>query len=452
MNRETTTSAGVRCSLWNLSRTPPEQVFLAVGIVAGVVSVLLMPPFTGADERAHLFRAYQISEGTLLAERHADRVGGFLPKALQRSSWDPEHKRFNWLNLHDRGFAEFRNTALYAPVPYLPQATAIAVGRIVHLPRIFLLYLGRLAGLAASLTLIFAAIRVAPIGKRLFVLLALTPMALRQMTALTADSVTNAAAFLLVAMFLRLALDRQMQLGGRFLALLALCSLVVSLSKQAYFPLLFLYFMCPAERIGSLQRYLATFLGIAALNLAALAAWFWVIQSLYAPQPIAPDADPARQLAFIVSHPIDYCLILLADARYHWASYLAHCFGYVRRLPPAFGWLHVPVLALVGLVDGREDVALGLRAKSAIIGVLVTTIVVVNTLNYLGWNPVGADSISFIQGRYYIPITPLPALLLSNRRLSSVLPEHHLTLLVGCVAALVAGTGICLVVSPLAGS
>ena len=432
----------------------PEQVFLAVGVVAGVLIALLTPPLKGADEPAHLYRAYQISEGAILAERGDEGVGGFLPRSLRdrwrRISTGPGAQRTlmgAWarampLTPSDRVFIDFRNTAVYSPVAYLPQAMAIGVGRALGLPSILLLYLGRFAGLAGAIGLVFLAIRVTPIAKRLFVLLALTPMALRQMSLLGADTVTNAAAFLLIALFLRLALDPAARLQGRFLVLLSVCSLVVSLSKQAYFPLLFLYFLCPIDRVGVRKRYLAAFLGMAGLNAVALLGWFWAIRSLYVSQRIAPDAHPFLQLGFIVSDPIRYLLILLTDLHQHGWSYMAQCFGYVGRPPQAFGWLQGAALLLVAFVDGEKQMAVGFRGKLLIVAVLLSTIGLINTLSYLGWNPVGAGSISFIQGRYYIPITPLPFLLLSNRRFSSAFRNDRFTLAVACLAAFVASLAI----------
>lgn len=435
-------------------RVLPEQVFLAVGLVAGILSVLLTPPFRGADEPKHLFRTYQISEGFIVAERKDADVGGLLPRTLKdlpqrahpyeepRNLLERVLSRLTPLNPDDRIFVDFRNTALYAPVPYLPQALVIGVARAFEGSPFVLLYLGRFTGLLAALALTFLAIRITPIGKRLFVLLAVTPMALRQMTLLTADSVTNACSFLLIAMFLRLALDPEAHLSGRWLVLVILCSLVVSLSKVAYFPLTFLYFLCPVEKVGSRRRYFATFCGIAGLNALALIAWFWAIRSLYAPQYIAPDADPARQMAFILSHPLSYVLILLDDVRNNGRSYLGQCFGYVGHVPESYGWLHQIVLMWVAFVDGEKGSALGVRAKALILAVAVSTVGLIDSLNYLGWNAVGSGTISFIQGRYYVPITPLPFLLLSNRRFVGVFAARHLTFLAAGFSVFVASLAI----------
>lgn len=411
----------------------PQTVFLAVGAVAGLLFVLATPPFGGADEPAHWRRAYQISEGALRAERRGDQVGGVLPASVKA--------RRGPLLPNQRAFVDFRQSAVYPPIPYLPHALAIRLGRAVNMPPVILLYAARMAGLATSLGFVFLAIRITPIAKRLFLLLALTPMAIRQMSMVTADSVTNGASLLLLAMLLRLSLTPGAPPAGSAVASVVVCSLAVSLSKMAYLPLAWLYFLCPTHKLGGGRRYALAFLVLAGLSVAALAGWFWAIRDLYLPQAIAPTADPGRQTAFILAHPLRYAHVLVADLHDNWETLLWQCTGHIGHLPQVFGWLHLGVAAAVALVDGRDDIALDFRAKALIVLVCASTYALINTMNYLGWNPVGATTVRFVQGRYYIPIAALPFLLLSNRRLASSLPERRLTSLAACfsvVSALVA--------------
>jgi uncharacterized membrane protein len=401
------------------ARLSPERIFLAIGLASGILTVLLTPPFKGADETAHFRRAYQVSEGTMLAERRGGDVGGFLPPSI-RLLRPAEGERV---------FVDFRNTAVYTPLPYFPHALALALGRAAGMSPVVLLYLARLAGLAASLALVFLAIRLTPIAKHVFLLLALMPMATRQMSLVSADSVTNGASLLLLAMFLRLSLAPARSSLGSSIASLALCSVSVCLTKIAYFPLTLLYTLAPAEKLGGRRRYIAGLLVVVGASATAIAAWFALIPDLYVSQSIAPSADPGRQVAFILEHPLRYAYILLADLYHNGWMYLRHCLGYAGHLPRSFGWLHLAVTILVALVDGRRDAVLGVRAKATICLVFAATYAFVNTLNYLGWNPVGSSTIQFVQGRYYIPIAPLPFLLLSNRRLAGLLPERGLTLL-----------------------
>jgi len=40
------------------------------------------PPFQSPDEDAHFTRVFQLSEGTLIAQKNQDQVGGWLPQSI----------------------------------------------------------------------------------------------------------------------------------------------------------------------------------------------------------------------------------------------------------------------------------------------------------------------------------------------------------------------------------
>jgi uncharacterized membrane protein len=117
-------------------------------------------------------------------------------------------------------------------------------------------------------------------------------------------------------------------------------------------------------------------------------------------------------------------------------TYVRHCLGYAGPVPHNLAWPHLAFVTLVALVDGRRDAALDLRAKGLVLAVFLCTYVSINTLTYAGVNAVGSGKIEFVQGRYYLPIAPLPFLLLSNRRLPALVPEDKLGKLCAAVAAL----------------
>jgi uncharacterized membrane protein len=181
---------------------------------------------------------------------------------------------------------------------------------------------------------------------------------------------------------------------------------------------------------------------VVGLGVAGVGAWLWLIGDLYAAQRIAPDADPGRQTAFILVDPIRFGRLLLADLTHNGAAYLWQGLGYAGTASPVIAWSHLAVLIVVALLDGRADVSLDRRGRGLIVAVAAATYALVTTTNYLAWNPVGAATVSFVQGRYYIPIAPLPLLLLSNRRLASLVPAPCLTAVAASAALLFAGVAV----------
>ena len=387
---------------WRGLLATPESVFLAVGLVVGSIFIAVTPPFEGTDEPAHCYRAYQISSGGWRAERRDDRVGGDLPASLR-----PHHREVAALApAGEREFIDFRTTAPYSPIAYLPQALAIGLGRSLGLSPVALLYCARLAGLAAALTLVSLAIRSAPMAKHVLLLLALSPMGLRQMSLLTADGLTNAYAFLFIAIVLRLVLVSGSARQSAWIVALAACAGALTLAKLAYAPMVLLVLICPPAQFRDSRCHRAMELATLGVSALAAIAWLIAVRDLYLPQPIAPDADPARQLAFILSTRCAMPQSLRRRAPQS-GPLCVRVFGYAGTVPAPFGWLHLAALGCVASLDCGRPRPLGWRAKLVLLAVASATYVLINTFQLPGWSPVAALRIGFIQGRYYLPIAPL---------------------------------------------
>src|ERR1044071_3378139 len=228
-----------------------DRFFLAAGLAYGLVFVFATPPFQVPDEPAHFYRAYAVSEGTLSAQRGEAGLGAGLPGSLEELgagykrdlAFHSERKIAPArilrslavpLDAGRRGFVDFRTSAQYTPVPYLPQAAGIAVARWLGAPALGLLYAARLANLLAATFLIAAGLRRMPSYAWLLTMLALTPMAIFLRASAAADALGTAVGFLLAGTAARLAWGEGEQ--GRWssigdMAVLTACSAALCLSK-----------------------------------------------------------------------------------------------------------------------------------------------------------------------------------------------------------------------------
>lgn len=81
--REVNEATPFRSLGWKrLSGLDPARVFAWVALPVGVLLVALTPPFQVPDEPNHFARAFQVSDGGLVAQRTADSVGGVLPRSI----------------------------------------------------------------------------------------------------------------------------------------------------------------------------------------------------------------------------------------------------------------------------------------------------------------------------------------------------------------------------------
>jgi uncharacterized membrane protein len=89
--------------------------------------------------------------------------------------------------------------------------------------------------------------------------------------------------------------------------------------------------------------------------------------------------------------------------------------GRWARLDLAVMSLHMGVLLGLALFDGRRHIQMMLWHKALCLCIIIANVLIIYTLGYIGWNPVGHPSITGIQLRYFIPFVPLVCLLFYQR-------------------------------------
>lgn len=428
-----------------ISSLTQEKLFLCFAVSFGLMFLLITPPFQAPDEGNHYFRAFQVSEGRLKAEKQDDGVGGTLPASLlytfQHVSRDipfhPENKQKigDILSLIDlplqkkeREFIHFPNTALYSPVPYLPQASGIFVGKLFGLSPILLMYMGRVSNLLVWLILIYLAIKITPVYKWVFLLLSLTPMSLFQAASLSADVFTNGISFLFISLILQIAYGEKKTPSSHIIYLLILLTVLLSLSKQVYFILPLLFLIIPRNKIGSLKKYYALFLLLFFLSLASMMFWYFSVSDIsrevfriYLPNT-KPAVHPGKQVSFILSYPVKFLEIMVN-------TFMREGRGYLEQFIGILGWLdtklpgfiinsYLAVLCVIALIENRKNIRISIKDKLILFCTSVICIVLVFLAMYIGWSRVGYNFIEGVQGRYFIPISPVIFLLLYNKKIT----------------------------------
>lgn len=420
----------------------PGRVFVSLSLVFGAALGLVTPPAQGPDESDHFSRAFQIAEGVFLPtmrphlvgepDRLGSDTGGELPRSLAATFivFEPVMLRpgrtLTFSSLREgfrillaperRRFIGFGNTAVTSPLPYVPQALAIAVARSLSEAVLVHSYAGRLANLLVSTLLVALAIRVTPILKWGFVVLALTPMALFQSSSLSSDSLTNATSFLLSATILRCALGSSGHAGKHLLGLLVVLSIGMGLIKQMYLPLLLATWMIPEERLGGPRRRLA-FFGLLLLATAAGTA-SWALISRRILSTIEPGVDFQSQMTALFADPLAFPMLiartLATDGGYVLRTYLGVLGTLDTELPGPLLWSFALVLLLVAVTDFEAGIRLDRARRLLALSAASLTFLSVCLSIHLVGGLVG-DEVIYLQGRYFIPLGPLVLLALYGR-------------------------------------
>lgn len=429
--------------------TSPEKLFIFIASLFGLAMLFITPPFESPDEHAHFFRAYGISAlhivNDVRAITHRENpalplkthyTGEVLPKSLTTVVQESEMFALQFnparkialktifhlfaipLNPEDRQFTFITHSG-YPPVAYIPQALGILAGRLLGLPPIVLMYLGRICNLAVWIVVIYWAIRITPIYRWVFLLLALTPMSLFLAATLSGDVFTNGIAFLLTAVLLHLAFQDHARIGLKALLGLFVLSAMLALAKQIYLVLIFLYLLIPVKKIGSIRKYAAIFLLLLLVGGGLNYIWSGVYMHGYF--FVLKVADPPAQIEYLYAHPILYLLTFLRTLYQNSYAYLLSFAGWL-------GWLdtlipkrvidaYTLILLGVAMLDHRAQTIITWKQKIGMLLLIILPLAgVLLTYVYIMEMPVGAQVIEGIQGRHFIPISPVVCLLFYNTR------------------------------------
>lgn len=408
----------------------PQILFLIVASIFGIMMLTVNPMYHVPDEPAHFWKAYSISEGHLLPNAKL-RVGKYMPESFNKMAKvlkfkvQGAHVSFKDVRAalkipmrsQIKGYILNMSMEMSPPVPYIPQAIGIGLGRLFNAPPLVLAYLGRLFNLFAWLALVYFAIVVTPLLKWTFFLLGIMPMAIHQAASLSADCVTLGLCFLLAAFIFKLAFDRSnLQVTRREIIIIFVLAALLALCKPPYFLLSLLFLMIPTGRFRSRKFYYGVFALL--LGTVLVIGLAWTFTGLGASILPSPNVSVSRQLSFVVHHPFAYGKTLLRSMNVHKDNYLGGFIG-------AFGWFEtgVPIwftyLFLFALISvsalEENEIIVRTRQKVANIVSIILIFLAILTTFYLYWTNVGAIIIQGVQGRYLIPLAPPFFLLFYNR-------------------------------------
>lgn len=416
--------------------------------------MVVNPPFQASDETSHLYKIYGMTQGSLNFKKYTtDNISGkplgqkltfsgqYLPQGLVDASrynnkiiFYPELKT---------SFAETKEIskipleksnmifvgspiAPYTPVSYMPALFVIWVLSLLNASPFLMLYAGRLCSLAVYLLFSYFAIKITPIRKWLFLTLALMPMVVYEATALSVDAVTNGSAFLLVGYCLYLAYGENVRFIERkhniiFTALI----LLLSVTKFAYLPLIFLYLLIPKEKFQNAKLKYQNFSLILLLNLSISAVLVGVV--VYLSEGVASFSSSLNKgdlIKAVLLHPFDYLILIIKtivlEYKY-FANGIIGIFGWSDTILPAYCIKsYLFLLFLVSIAGFREKLVL-MNKQSRVLFFFIglVSFLLVITACYLIFMPNEiSHTIGGLQGRYLIPFLPVLLLIFYNDKIN----------------------------------
>ena len=414
----------------------PERVFLTLASIFGLAMIVCMPIFMAPDESAHFYRAYEISEGHFVSQTVGKNTGDKMPIQLNKVVNDfsvgvrsgahpplayPEYYTKKISN-QPEVFTDFRSSALYSPVSYIPQSIGVGLGRLVYPSVGVMVTLGRIVNLSAYILLIYVAIRIAKQGKWVYAAVGLFPVAIQQAASLSSDVMTIGVIFVYIALLHRVFLQKE-KLQRWQLILFALLAVALALTKQTnivlFLPLLFL----PNRVFTSIKQRIKIIGAICIFALVALVGWYMILKLRNYNLQTSGQAgvNQSLQTSYLLHHPLSYINTILHTYIYEGKHGLITPDFLITSMYGVFSWISYKLplsFTLLGYVtlffalfhrsqgEISNDKQIG-KLSLLQIATFLASIVAIASALYLTWTPVASPQVWGLQGRYFIPLIPL---------------------------------------------
>lgn len=427
--------------------------FLLLGLSFGV-SILFSHGIspTSWDEQIHFNCIYQMSyvgevpqtESYLAySELRLPRVNT-IDEQILVAKWADQHEN---VDSAERVAKNYPYTTVYGRVGYFLQAMTMRIARFCGAGFPAQIYLANLINLFFYIGLVTIAIKIAMLGKRTLFFIGLMPVPLLLASSYSYDAFVNALLLLGYAIYTREYVSRE-KVNYKRLGLAALVMTIGSIPKAVYFPLILLLAFLPGDKYESKKerRRWILFLLVIALLLAATFVLPTIMSGnggsdLYS-DPRRRAANTYEQLMLVLYHPLQYAKLLLGNilswqlpwylGMKSWTNLV-----YAGMYTGTGTYLVAIVLTFLALTQGSLDAEehknTGLDMRPIKVGGLILSLLsemLVWTAMYLAFNPVGAERIKGVQGRYLFPYVFLMVLLFYNRKIECRLEKKTVNCLI----------------------
>lgn len=415
---------------------PIHWVFAVTALIAGVLYMCILPPYSTPDEHAHFSTAYYYSNN-LMGEEAVNAKGKTLMRSRDVVFEDKEHRNpslrtyetisEDLLKKDDSaGTKAYKTKPLegLSTVAYFPQVLGITIARILGTSNLMLLFMGRFFALLFYIALVTLAIRFIPFGKAAMFAVGMFPMSMHLAASYSYDVMVLSMSFFFIGYTLYLAYDKQKVRVTDWI-FLGISMAVLTPIKLVYVFMVLLCLLIPAAKSISKKRHwicTGIVLGSGVLSLAILRLSALLKYLTRTETTAAYTGKPGYTVGYLLSHLEETVKLFYNTLKNQGAEYL---YGSVGN---KLGWLEINIhtfwiwcfliILLMGIlcskgekqfIQGREKLLMGFISL-AVIGSTMLALC-------LSWTVQGTPIIEGIQGRYFLPVLPLIALLFRNRSL-----------------------------------
>ena len=385
----------------------------------GIILCVFIPYGAGIDEEQHAIRIFDISGLHLIPNRPASQgnysPSGFFSLAysnqflkspgLYQFKKDTFYSKIDWGNM-----GSGMTNATYFPLIYIPQAIVAGLAwRVFNFPIIPTIIVMRLVGLLLYLLVCYLTIRILPVGKWIFLVLALLPSVLFQASTLSADGFTNAVSFLFVGVVLQVLWEKGKTLnmldGWKLFAV----SLLVGFAKPGTIILLLLLFVLFSINIES--RKVKTLI-ISGAILSAIISIGWTVlfttNSNHGLNNLTNNNTFSEQILLVLQNLNDFIPMYLKGISLSFIKIYQDIVGIYSYWGSSFSIIYLlfPFAIIFAYMAQAKNTKPQVKQRVFLFLVSLICVLLIGSVIYITEYIPGHQSLGS-QGRYLIPFIPL---------------------------------------------
>ena len=403
-----------------------ENIFLISACVLALFYQFITVPVSVPDEDAHLTMTYhysnmlmgkdskeelfQLNEQTVSGEK--DRRLMSLPTTVNRESYYGifavmDAKDVEILTLHER---DINATA----VSYLPGILGMTLGRLLQLPIMKTIYMGRFFSCAAYIGLCYFGIKKIPGNKGTLALVALLPISLHLGSSFSYDSLLLGGAIFFTGLVFLL-YEQKKEVSVTQLLLLVLSVLILTSGKGIYFIMLGMLVFVPAKVWGGKLKqklYLTALGSLSAISFVAN------MGALLTKRGEVALENSSMQTSIIWEKPIEFLFLaintLISLVDFYFRGLFGGYLGWFQFEVPVVVSIIAMILLLISTFYVSEQSVL-IKKEVRFGGIAVFLLLGAASLAAaISWNSENATTIGGVQGRYFLQVLPFALLSISS--------------------------------------
>lgn len=338
---------------------------------------------------------------------------------------------------------------LYQAIGYAPTVIGLQLGRILDLPYHIIFVLGRMANAIFYSIVVYFAIKITPVGKRILTVVGLFPTSVFLAANYSYDPWVTSMTMLWAAMLFRAHVSEGEQFTVKCLIPMLAVYVLACGPKAVYLPLGCMFLLLIWKKVKRGKRtphYIA--IGIVILCIAMIMLLPFVTNiGGYSDVRGGTGVSSAGQVAYIFTHPLVYTRTLLT----HVVNYISFekangymaFFAYLGYTPHFL--LLLVLLWVAVFLDRNENDIIILKSnvnRALVLLLMFCMACLISTALYITFTPVGADAIGGVQPRYLLPLVFPTLVYVGISRIKNELPKCGCNLAVALLSGAILFHGI----------